>query len=151
MMGGNMLTIEFDEPIHSDQCERCGGRATRLTRFVSWNDEAYAVYYAEFTDNHPDGVVAAFLILGNWDEDAVPMDRVAFGLNLVAKEDGFGVIVVDAADTPWADSRQAGTKLTRENALKHPRIKEVFHITDHIFEEDKPIIEFLERQNPDGE
>jgi hypothetical protein len=38
-----------------------------------------------------------------------------------------------------------GRVLSREEALAHPRIKEVFHITDHIFAEDAPVKKYLER------
>src|SRR5262245_20051338 len=51
-MGG--ITIEFDDPVQDDPCPCCGGRTTRLTRFVYSNSDAHAVYYASFSDKHPD-------------------------------------------------------------------------------------------------
>ena len=58
-----MITIEFSEPSHS-VCECCGEKATSLTRFVYNDDNAHAVYYCKFTDNHDDKKVYGVISLG---------------------------------------------------------------------------------------
>jgi hypothetical protein len=145
-----MLKIEFRDPVPSDPCPCCGNHAALLFRTVRMDELDFGVYFARFTDKHPARVVTVMVILGNWDEDSVALDRVAFGLKLVADENGFGVQVIDAADTPWGDTEESRCKLTREKALKHPRLHDVYHLTDHIFREDQPIISFLESQRRQG-
>jgi len=58
-----MLRIEFEKP-HQSICECCGGTSTNLTRFVYRDDDAFAVYYVAFSDNHPDRAVSVVISLG---------------------------------------------------------------------------------------
>jgi hypothetical protein len=51
---------------------------------------------------------------------------------------------VDADQSPWQDAEILGRMLDREEALRHPWIKEVFHITDHMVLEDVPLKSFLD-------
>jgi hypothetical protein len=139
-----MITIEFAEPKVSS-CDCCGGTTTRLTRFVYRDGDAYAVYYAAFSDNHPDHYVSLIVSIGEWADDAPPSLRVAVPMRLWAGEDDFNVTVTDASESPWHDAEILGRVLDREEALAHPRIKEVFHITDHIFAEDAPVKQYLEK------
>lgn len=104
-----MLTIEFEPPtIDSTPCECCGGRNTRLTRFVHRNGDAYAVYYALFSDNHPDGYVSVLISIGEWGDDARPSGRCAFYLRIWTSRDNFQVTVRDAAESPWGDVQIVG-------------------------------------------
>ncbi len=43
-----MIRIEFEEPT-SSSCACCGKATIRLTRFVYRDEDAYAVYYAQYT------------------------------------------------------------------------------------------------------
>ena len=142
-----MLTIEF-EPPRRTTCDCCGAETTRLTRFVSDDDAAYAVYYASFGASHPDEVKAVVSI-GMWGgDDASPADRNAFPLVLWQNDTEYGVTVVDAAQSPWRDVEFLGRMLDRDEALAHPLIKDVFHVTDHIFAEDAEIREVFARAAP---
>ena len=141
-----MLTIEF-EPPHRTTCDCCSAETTRLTRFVSKDDAAYAVYYASFGASHPDEVKAVVSI-GKWWDGTGPADRTAFALVLWQNDAEYGVTVVDAAESPWRDVELLGRMLDRDEALAHARIDDVFHITDHIFAEDVEIREFFARAAP---
>jgi hypothetical protein len=143
-----MLTIEFEPPVIGDPCECCGGHTVRLTRFVQSDGAAYAVYHAMFTDNHKDGYVSVLISIGEWADDAPRSQRMAFYVQIRVVRDAFQVGVRDAVDSPWGDVDILGPTLDRAEALAHPRIKEVFHITDHIVSEDSPIIEFLAKTTP---
>ena len=140
------ITIEFDQRTDGDPCPCCGGRTTTLTRFVYSNGDAHAVYYAAFSDNHPGQWVSALVSLGEWGEDATPDDRIAFALQIREIEAEFQVSVVDAANSPWKEETFLGRILDRQEALEHPWIDEVFHITDHIVEEDEDVREYLSRR-----
>jgi hypothetical protein len=60
------------------------------------------------------------------------------------------VTVLDIADTPWPDNPSLGSPLTRAEALKHPLLPEVFHITDHMLTDDPSLIAFLRGSRPDA-
>lgn len=137
-----MIRIEF-EPPKELLCDCCGGTTVSLTRFVFNDDGPYAVYYARFGRKHPNRTVDALVSLGEWGEESGPWDRVAFPLRIWVESDKFGVTCAPAAESPWPDAKVTGRMLDREEALAHERIKEVFHITDHIVVEDPLIREYL--------
>lgn len=139
-----MLRIEFEPPNESEPCPCCGGRTTRLTRFVYRDGDAYAVYYARFSDNHPDRTVIATISLGEWGEDGTPEQRTAFALKLRATDSDYQTSIINASESPWSDVEILGSTLDREQALAHPRIKEVFHIADHMVLEDAPLKAYLD-------
>jgi len=133
-----LLTFEFEPPSTSGPCECCGGVATSLTRFIYDDGEATGIYYARFSDNHPDRIVSALVSLGDRGEGSTPIDRTAFALKLRSTESHYSVMVVDAAESPWQDAGVVGRILDREEALAHDWIQEAFHITDHMVVEDEP-------------
>jgi hypothetical protein len=141
-----MLTIEFEPPEESEPCECCGGRTTSLTRFVHSDGNAFAVYYARFSDNHSDRVVLATVSIGEWGEGSTPDQRCAFALRIWPGAEQHNVAVLDASESPWRDEPFIGRTLDRDEALAHPRLQDVFHITDHMVLEDAPLREYLAGQ-----
>ena len=140
-----MIRIEC-EPAVSTTCDCCGTLTTRLTRFVYEDDAAHAAYYACFGEEHPNDV-RAIVSIGLWWGAGTPADRVAFALRLWQDDSRFGVTVEDATKSPWSHIELLGRMLERREALEHPRLTEVFHLTDHIFAEDAEIKAFFSRCN----
>jgi hypothetical protein len=138
-----MLTIEFEPPQESEPCECCGGITTSLTRFVYRDGDAHAIYYARFSNSHPERAVLATVSIGEWAENSTSEERVAFALKLHAVDGEYQVGLLDAQDSPWRDARIIGRTLNRDEALKHPLVKEAFHVTDHMVVDDLPIHEYL--------
>jgi hypothetical protein len=138
-----MLTFEFENP-SSSTCECCGGITTRLTRFVYRDDDAYAIYYAMFSDDHSDRIVKMVISLGEWGEDSDPNQRRAFALDLRVTDERYEVMVTDASNCPWHKATVLGRILDHEEALRDPCIKEVFHITDHVLMEDEALKMYLD-------
>jgi len=139
-----MLSAEFEPPIQGDRCSCCGGVTTRLTRFVYRDNDAYAVYYAQFSSNHPDRLVLATVSIGEWGEGSTPNDRVAFALRLGVTDEQYEVGVLSSGESPWSNSTVLGRTLDRNEALGHPRIKDVFEITDFMVAKDQPLKEYLD-------
>ena len=142
------LTIELADRTE-EECSCCGGRLIRLTRFVHRDGAAHAVYYADFSPDHPERSVRVALSLGEWagwDGGKAPTARLAFALRMRATDAEFQVMVVDAVESPWHDVKALGKMLNRKSALAHPWIQEVFHITDHIVTQDRDVKEYLEGQ-----
>jgi hypothetical protein len=137
-----MLTFEFEEP-SSAKCECCGGITTSLTRFVYEDGDAYAIYYARFGVTHEPRVVDAVVSIGEWGEGSGPWGRVAFPFRLLAAKAEYQVTVVDAAESPWQGAELLGRMLDRAEALRHDRLAEVFHISDHMVRDDRPLRDYL--------
>jgi hypothetical protein len=136
-LGNNMLSFEFEPPKETEPCSCCGGRTTTLTRFIYKDGDAYAVYYVRYSDNHPERTVLATVSLGEWGENATPEQRVAFALRFRSASEQYEVEVLDAARSPWRDAKIIGRTLDRAEALNHPLLPEVFHITDPMVVEGK--------------
>lgn len=137
-----MLEIEIEEPEISS-CDCCGGSTTRLTRFVNQDGEAHAIYYAAFSNNHPEKGLFGVVSLGEWWEDEIPDARVAFAFEMWMDDENFNVGIVDATESLWSDVDIIGKKLDREEALAHHWLSEVFHITDHMTDDDPDIRAFF--------
>jgi hypothetical protein len=138
-----MLRTELEEPTES-RCACCGKTTVRLTRFVYKDDDAFAVYYASFTPDHDERWVSGLIGLGVWgDDEAGPEARTAFPFQIFVKDDCFNVRMVDASESPWRDVTFLGRILDRNEALAHEWIEEVFHITDHMLEEDPEIVGYF--------
>ena len=136
-----MFEIELTEPKYSP-CQCCSGRMTNLTKFVTKDGDAFAIYHATIAEQHPE--LGAYLAIGideDWSKPESPT-RVAFACWLSMTENEFRVSVTDRAESPWSKSKVLGRMLDRDEALANPLIDEVYHLTDHIVEQD-PVIREL--------
>ncbi|AZA99576.1 hypothetical protein EG359_08105 [Chryseobacterium joostei] len=136
-----MLEIEFEEP-NVGICDCCGNIITQLTRFVYLDDSAFAIYYANFTEGHEGKNVLGLISLGEWGTGDIPDCRTSFLFRLGIENDEYSVIILDGSESPW-QNKILGKILHREEALQHPWKQDVFHITNHIVNEDKEIIKYL--------
>jgi hypothetical protein len=143
-----MLEIEFEEPSTS-VCDCCGGETTRLTRFVGQDGEAFAVYYVAFSQAHPEKRLVGIVSLGDWWEDEIPETRVAFAFEMWPDDSNYNVGIIDAAESLWADVKIIGKKLSREEALQHEWLRDVFHVTDHMTDDDPEVKAFFEDETSD--
>lgn len=50
---------------------------------------------------------------------------------------------MDATKSPWKAATVLGRILDRDEALQHERLQEVFHITDHMTEDDAALRAYL--------
>lgn len=142
-----MLQIEFEPSRESEPCACCGESTTVLTRFVYKDGDAFAIYYARFARSHPERPVFATVSIGEWGEGSSPEQRVAIALELRSSSSRYQVAVIDAACSPWKDARFIGRTLDRAEALAHPMLSEVFHITDHMCSDDEPLKAHLDAQS----
>jgi hypothetical protein len=138
-----LITIDFEEPVKK-ACDCCGGITTRLTRFVYKDGDAFAVYYAMFSDSHPEREIKVAIGMGEWGEGSSPEDRRAFALKIRDGGTQYETMVVDAEESPWQGVEVIGCMLNRDEALGHVWIDEVFHITDHIVTDDPEIKAYFE-------
>lgn len=136
-----MIRIEFEEPT-IEICKCCNNQIVKLTRFVFKDEDAFAVYYLKFTKGHEDKFAIGLISIGDWGTDKEPKNRFSFPFRLWVDETDYQVGLIDKEESPWKQDL-LGTILDRKEALEHPWIDEVFHITDHIVDEDKILIEYF--------
>lgn len=140
----NRYEIEMSEPSAS-RCDCCGGLTVRLTRFVYRDGDAFAVYYAAYSNNHPDAEIAMLVSLGRWDEGSEPSQRSAFYCRVRPTKASYEVSLGDAEHSAWGDANIIGAKLSREDALRHPLKATAFEVLDEAFEQDRSLLGFLHR------
>lgn len=136
--------IELSEPTAS-RCDCCDGLTVRLTRFVCRAGDAFAIYYARYSNNHPDHELAMLVSLGEWGAESTPAQRVAFYCRVRPAGASYEVMLGDAARSAWGDAELVGEKLSREQALRHPLKATAFEIVDEAFRIDPSLRGFLQR------
>ncbi len=136
--------LEMSKPSAS-RCDCCGGLTVRLTRFVYRDGNAFAIYYAAYSNNHLDSELAMLVSLGEWGEGSDPSQRAAFYCRVRPTNDSYEVMLGDAAQSTWREADITGAKLTREQALGHPWKAKAFEVLDEAFLRDRSLRGFLHR------
>jgi len=77
------------------------------------------------------------------DDESGSEARLAFPFQILLNGDNFQVGLVNATDSPWSHVTFLGRILDRSEALAHPWIKEVFHVTDHMIWDDTQIVAYF--------
>ena len=138
-----MIEIEPSDP-RFFKCECCGGKTTSITRFISRDGRAYSIFYGLFSENHPESGVAGLVSLGNWDDETDHPDRDAFAFWVRVQNETFATSMMDVSASHWPNTKVMGRKLTRQEALEHGRIHEVFELIDYIVVNDREISSFFD-------
>jgi hypothetical protein len=102
--------------------------------FVYCDGNAYAVYYAGWTRGHDE--VGMLIGIGEWGEEAGPDSRYSFGLVARSQESNVVFMVVGPDNSPIGEVKFIGHLLSREEALSHPEIQDVYHVAEHIVRDD---------------
>jgi hypothetical protein len=140
-----MYEIEFGEP-DLGLCECCGAELVTLTRFVSRDGEAFAIYKAALAKGKHESRADIVMGIGDWSEGATSDSRTAFFCQIWPQEDQYNVTIIDAAQSSWA-SDFFGRRLSRDQALQHPLLSALFELTDYIIEADATLASYLEGRN----
>jgi hypothetical protein len=140
----NTLRLELGESREAAPCECCGGRSQTAHGFVYRDDDAYAVYYAGWSDGHPGRGVSLAIAVGEWSEGSSPADRVSIGLSAKPTPSSIDFTVLNPGESPWGDTPLLGKMLGRERALAHPVLKEAFYVAEQIVRYDGRVRRFLD-------
>lgn len=130
------ITIELGDGQTAATCECCGRRAPSVVGFAYRDDDAYAVYYAGWTEGHESRGVMAIIGIGDWSDDGTPEARRSFGLRMWEDDEGIKFTVLDPAESRYGENKFLGSMLSRAAALADPEVSEIFHIAEHIAQDD---------------
>jgi hypothetical protein len=142
-MATSELALEMGPQDLGIECDCCGVRSTTVHGFVYQRGNAFAVYYAGWSQKHPDRGVTLAIATGEWGEGSSPADRVSIGLKARSSEDEIQFTVLTADESPWGDTPMFGKMLQRKEALSHPRLAQTFAIADLIVDKDERVHRFL--------
>jgi len=139
----SVLRLELGGTHELKPCSCCGSKSVNLTGYVYADDTPRAVYFAGLTEGHPDRAIALAVGIGEWGDGTTPKQRLGFTMSLRTGASGHQVMVINPEESSWSHLTMVGPILSREAALKHPLIGEVFHITDHLVTDDSRIGNYL--------
>ena len=132
------LVIEPDARVQDLPCPSCGSVFRRVTGFVYSDGDAYAVYYASCYHHDGHEVWIDVIFSDTW-QDAVD-DHVSFGCRVgpVGGQTEPAASLVEAG-LAYPGSDMFGQRLTREQALEHPRLTGLWELVDHILVQDQVV------------
>jgi hypothetical protein len=134
------LSIEPIGELKRSVCNCCGREQLSGHGFVYEDEEPRAIYFATLhhTTNETNGVSLAVGI-GEWNDDGSRQSCTAFGIDVFTAESEIRMKVLNASESPWANTQVLGPLLDREQALAHPLKDKMFEIADCIVRDDAKI------------
>ena len=135
--------IEIGENENSAICKFCGKPSSTGHGFVYKDGDAYSVYYAAWCKAHTDRKVNLAIAIGEWDDASSSDDRTCFGLEVYESEDEIQFRVSEPDRSPWPNTDLLGQMLSRDTALKHHLLKEVYLIAGEVTKHHPAINSYL--------
>jgi len=144
----SMLRLEVGEPPEARPCECCGATSRTAHGFVYRDGDAYAIYYAGWSDGHPERGASMAVAVGEWAEGSSPADRVSVGVRAIPTPSSVDFTVLNPDESPWGETPLLGKMLGRDQALAHPALAEVMDVAEHIVRDDARVRSFLNSPAP---
>ncbi|MEU8172476.1 hypothetical protein AB0C14_06350 [Microbispora hainanensis] len=149
-----MLQINRGYTIRDSACDCCGEQRRQSRGFVHKQRVGkYAVFFA--TCYHHQGIHEAWIDVifdDQWGAEHLefPCDRrVTFGCRVGPVENSpFPACTLVNAAAVAPDAPLYGHKLSRDEALSHPRLKEYWEVVDHILEAEEMLREHIYGPRP---
>lgn len=138
------LQLEAGETDRPTRCACCGSVSRTVHGFIYKEGDAYAVYYAGWSEGHPDRGVTMAIAVGEWGEQSDASVRVSVGVEARTTASEIQFAVLDPEQSPWARTDLLGTMLTRPTALAHPMLPAIFELAEHIVTNDERVASFLD-------
>lgn len=133
------LSLEAGPQEAGTVCDCCGTRSTTVHGFVSRSGDAFAVYYAGWSDRHPERGVTMAIATGEWAEDSGPQDRTSIGLEARPTATEIHFTVVGPEQSPWGETPLFGKMLSRENAVVHPVLRSTLEVAELVVRDDSRV------------
>lgn len=137
------IEIEPGEMWESGPCSDCESSTRSIWGYVYKENNAYAVYYARWTENHLERGIEILLSIGQWGEGTSGEMRNRVGVKCQIDSAVPAFMIVDASTMPWNDEKVLGKALTREDVLTNSIKDEAFHILDHLVFDDQRLKDFI--------
>jgi hypothetical protein len=135
--------IEIGENSNATVCHCCGKASCTGHGFVFKNGDAYAIYYAGWSDAHPEKKVSLALAIGEWDDESTSKDCTCFGVEAYEGKEEILFRVIEPEESPWPKTDLMGEMLSRKESLKHQLLKEVFIIAEEVLRNHAAIREYF--------
>jgi hypothetical protein len=144
--------IEFNDKIKSFKCPHCGEESKTVWGWVSKDNAAHAVYFANLMTGHQEMSARLTISIGGWgDEEDLPKRKWVF-IEARPIPTSYKMMVREPEESLYNGKPILGTPLTRSEALASPLMQEFFAVADHIAFNDPAVKSYLvgEQVSSDG-
>lgn len=135
------LSVEATGLSDTGHCECCGNRSRTVWGYVYQDANVISVYYVHWTRDRIDHGATVELLVGPWGAGASPNDRSAVRLAYQISANGPEFMVIDAHDSPAAQSELVNGGMRREEVIGTDLEPLVFKIVDAVWLQDSRIVE----------
>lgn len=113
-------------------CDCCGTRSSSVHGFVYRDGDAFAIYYAGWSERHPERGVTMAIATGEWSDDSGPQDRVSIGLGAYPTGTDVEFSVAEPEESPWGETPLLGTMLPKDRALASAALTATLEIAELV-------------------
>lgn len=131
-----VLRIEPSESRELGPCPDCGSTTRSIWGYVYKNNDAHAMYYARWTDNHLERGIQILLSIGRWGDGTTGKMRRRVGVDCRMGSDRPSFMIIDASKMPWDNEKLLGKPLTKDEVLKDRIKDDAFDILDRLVIDD---------------
>lgn len=134
------ITLELGKAAEPRTCHCCGKDSHVVQGFIYEDGKAHGVYYARWSEGHPEEGVRLAVALGEWGEDWWPVDCYAVALEVqqsVTQPPRFQVLSPERFS--WGETEFLGRRLSRDEALARPELPHLFQVAEHVVRDDSRV------------
>lgn len=133
------LSLELGSQETGALCDCCGTRSTTVHGFVYRAGDAFGIYYAGWSAQHPERGVILIIATGEWAEGSGPADRVSIGMVARPTDTEVQFTVIEPDQSPWGDTSLLGKALSRAAAIGHPCLRQALEVAELVVHDDPRI------------
>jgi hypothetical protein len=133
------LSLEAGLQESGTACDCCGTRSTTVHGFVYRSGDAFAIYYAGWSNQHPERGVTMAIATGEWAEGSGLEDRTSIGMEARPTATEIQFIVVGPEQSPWGETPLFGKMLSRECAIASPALKSILEVAELVVRNDQRV------------
>jgi hypothetical protein len=135
--------IEFDKKMTLFECPHCGEKSITVWGFVSKDNAAHAVYYANLMTGHREISARLTISIGGWgDEDNLAKRKWIF-IEARPIAGSYEMMVREPEESFYNGKPILGKPLSRSQALDAQLAEEFFAVADHIAFNDPAVKSYL--------
>lgn len=135
--------IEFNDRIKSFKCPHCGEESKTVWGWVSKDNTAHAVYFANLMTGHQEASAGITVSVGGWGEEDPLPERKWVYIEARPTPDSYEMMVREPGESLYKGEPILGTPLTRAEALGSTMIQEFFAVADYIAFNDPAVRSYL--------
>jgi hypothetical protein len=135
--------IEFNDKVKSFLCPHCGEESLTVWGWVSKDNAAHAVYFANLMTGHQETSARLTISIGGWGDENDLTKRKWVYIEARPVPSSYQMMVREPQESLYSGKPLLGKALTRSEALASPLLKDFFAVADYIAFNDPAVKSYL--------